>query len=375
MPKIRILEEDRTIGQVPTTDNGVFLPLRVKTGKEFDIVEVTSVVKLREQVESVDVEDKGYFIAEKLLNAGYTLVVQGVELSTDIDWLIEDGGIGDKSLFDVRFITLGNFDHSSTLQEKALTAARERGDAIALIDPPVGDTTPVAILAHVESVGKEDGAYGAMFAPWVKFLEDDVEVNIPPSVAYLLAHADSVRRGNPLWLATAGAKRGKVPGLVGLVANYGTRDINTLGQRDSSANSLDTLAGVAVNPIANIRPHGNIIWGNRTLYPNEENELKASSFLNIRLLVSELKKVLYKASRSNTFEQNTELLWTQFTALVYPILDQMISGSGISSYKLIKEPTDAKARLKATIRITPIEAVEDFDLTVELVDDDAIVVE
>ena len=37
-------------------------------------------------------------------------------------------------------------------------------------------------------------------------------------------------------------------------------------------------------------------------------------------------------------------------------------------YKLIKEATNKKGTLKAKIRIIPVEAVEDFDLTIELAD-------
>jgi hypothetical protein len=42
----------------------------------------------------------------------------------------------------------------------------------------------------------------------------------------------------------------------------------------------------------------------------------------------------------------------------------MKADQGIRDYKIVKETTDKKATLKAKIRIIPIEAVEDFDLTV-----------
>jgi hypothetical protein len=46
----------------------------------------------------------------------------------------------------------------------------------------------------------------------------------------------------------------------------------------------------------------------------------------------------------------------------------MTSDNGIRGYQIIKTPTNKKALLAARIVITPIEAVEDFDLTIELND-------
>lgn len=50
----------------------------------------------------------------------------------------------------------------------------------------------------------------------------------------------------------------------------------------------------------------------------------------------------------------------------------MVNGSGISGYELIRKVSKEKAKLTATIRIYAIEAVEDFDITIELADDAAI---
>lgn len=96
--------------------------------------------------------------------------------------------------------------------------------------------------------------------------------------------------------------------------------------------------------------------------------LRASSFLNIRNLVCDIKKTLYKASRKFTFEQNDDILWANFCSEISPLLDRALSGSGIRGYKITQEETSIKGRLKAHIKIIPIEAAEDFDLTVEMTD-------
>ena len=46
----------------------------------------------------------------------------------------------------------------------------------------------------------------------------------------------------------------------------------------------------------------------------------------------------------------------------------MKADQGISDYKILKVKSDRKAFLSAIIRIVPIEAVEDFDISVYLED-------
>jgi hypothetical protein len=46
----------------------------------------------------------------------------------------------------------------------------------------------------------------------------------------------------------------------------------------------------------------------------------------------------------------------------------MKADQGISDYKFIKNETSQKATLSAKIRIVPIEAVEDFDISIFLED-------
>lgn len=97
-------------------------------------------------------------------------------------------------------------------------------------------------------------------------------------------------------------------------------------------------------------------------------QLTASSFLNIRNLCIDIKKTLYRAARRYTFEPNSDVLWINFKAAITPLLNKMTSDNGIRGYQIIKTPTNKKALLAARIVITPIEAVEDFDLTIELND-------
>jgi phage tail sheath protein FI len=133
---------------------------------------------------------------------------------------------------------------------------------------------------------------------------------------------------------------------------------------------------IAINAITNINPYGLTIWGNRTLKPVEEN-LVATNFLNIRNLISDIKKTCYRAARKATFEQDTDVLWINFKSDIAKLLDRMKSGYGISGYKIVRdydhEKSAENATLCAKIVIYPTYAVEDFYITVILRDDEVTV--
>ena len=175
---------------------------------------------------------------------------------------------------------------------------------------------------------------------------------MPASMAYLEAFINGVQN-NPTWYAMAGRLRGTITGTP--IKQYG----------EKFANSLMSDTGVSVNPITNVYPYGILIWGNRTL--NNNSGLVASSFLNIRQLCVDIFKSLYINAKGYMFEQNSDRLWFNFKSNIAKLLDNMKSGEGISGYRIIRlEPERAKVR--ALIRIVPLEAVEKFDLTVELND-------
>lgn len=221
------------------------------------------------------------------------------------------------------------------------------------------------------------GRYGAMFTPHVttKLWVDGktTSVIIPASFDYLACFAKHIGRYKS-WFAMSGAVRGVSPySNITPTIVFGDADINNVLQIRTS----DSQGHLATNAICEIRPYGNIVWGNRTLHPlkrpdnadsNSAIQLTASSFLNIRQLCCDIKKTLYRAARRFTFEPNSDALWYNFKSVITPLLDEMKSNQGIKGYQIVKIKTSKKAVLVAKIKIVPIEAVEDFDLTVELSD-------
>lgn len=181
-----------------------------------------------------------------------------------------------------------------------------------------------------------------------------------------MALATALKNGASNWVAMAGATRGQIPFLVELKEDLTQADIDKLQSRSS----------VSVNPIATINPFGRIVWGNRTLYNNVlKGNLTASSFLNIRNLCSDVKKQVWQTARRMTFEQNSDILWVNFKSYITPVLDQMVTSGCLSGYELKKRVAKQKAELSCVIRLYPIEAVEDFEIDIELADESTAIVE
>ena len=295
--------------------------------------------------------------------------------------------ITDRNNYDIKFITSGGYANYSDSDEskygkslgaKMLEIAATRADCTALLDHDEKNDNYDTLKDMFNSKGKSapaNGKYGAMFTPWCTFELPSQQIgykmpkmNMPGSLAYLLAFGTSVKGNNANWLAAAGASRGVIP--------YIDKPLEMLteAQIDNYALTTKNYIGVAINPIAQINPYGVIVWGNRTLHQGT-NGLIASNFLNIRQLCNDIKKTIYVACKSITFEQNSDILWVKFKSLITPLLDQMLTGNGISGYNLKKKKSTKKATLTATIRVFPIEAVEDFEMTVELADEATNVIE
>ena len=366
-------------------------------------------VKAEDVKESIELAKKSqvmYNIATRLIDLGFPVLVEGVtatekEITVDEKKVkvkvagIPDASINllkDKSLFDIRFLTSGiDVANNASLIE----VADERQDCIALINL---DETATGFDYKVATIRKEfeknPSVYAAGFTPWfcsehptlIKGVEDLITVSnkpstkeaekvaIPAAYGYLFAYGRMLANNAAEWQAVAGPERGIIPELSDVCYTYSYEDVEILQARGTDGLvELDDAAdnvGVAINPIVWVRPNGYILYGNRTLKTNDtKKKTTAQSFLNIRNGVNAIKKVMYDAGRTFVFEQNTEVLWTNFKNYITPLLDRMQNSDGLLGYTFVKVATDAKARLKAKLTVIPVEAVEDFDLDVYLVDD------
>lgn len=349
---------------------------------------------------NTSVDHIGNQIAYELLGLGYTVYFKVLSTGAPaLDQLLTDDfwePLKQKSVYRIRYLTSGGCYNSGVVAKMQQIAyvnnkakiedvdvyKKEigRGDVIVLADIDESATDIVKATTKEElllAFGKEaakfsgnGGKFTAVFAPRVAYdfgySESDVYSNdqlFPASFHYLACAAYAQERYAE-WYAVAGYTRGICGKPIKyLTKTFGDVDVNTLCPRVAN----NYANGAAINLI--ITERGNYyLWGNRTAEKLTDKGLIFSHFLNIRQLCCTLKQVLYEATRQFTFEPNSDLLWINFVNAIKPTLEAMKADQGISGYKISRVATDKKALLVAKVRIVPIEAVEDFDISIYLED-------
>lgn len=307
----------------------------------------------------------------------------------------------DKNEYTVKYLTLGGYPSFFSSQKsiggqlvedcflaaKMLDCAASRNDTVALIDHK-DDSSAIlwgegSIYSEVNEYFKNaaNTEFGAMFTPWGNYtcttIPDASTQAMPASFGYLLCLAKAIKT-SPNWLAMAGVTRGIVPGLQKLRTNKVLSNVIAENYQPKYGD-IDETNVVSVNAITNVKPYGLTIWGNRTLKRVAQNGTVATNFLNIRNMMSDIKKLAYNTAKSLMFEQESDSLWLSFKSGVSPLLDQLKSGYGISDYKLIKNTTKyngkalTRGEMSAVIKIFPLYAVEYFEITVVVSDNDVAV--
>ena len=69
-----------------------------------------------------------------------------------------------------------------------------------------------------------------------------------------------------------------------------------------------------------------------------------------------------------SFDPNSDVLWINFKSGIEPLLQKMESDQGIETHKITRSTNKIKGCVQAKIRIVPIEAAEDFDVSLFLED-------
>lgn len=366
MPKIRIIEKDLTPANTSgQSDTVVFMAV---TGASATPTLLTSGASLDAYTEDKD-------NIQKILDLGGKVLVCDTYANAK-------AFITDRNQYDVKFLLVkenatgdeeakGTADLNTALEIAEARRdcavvfgktqfAYEKGDAAQLKKPLTKQTDTF--------LDEEEKSRGKYCIPVFGTLTTD-GTQLDDGVAYILAFLNSRNKFGAEWLAVAGSRKGAIP-VDGLKAG----DLKESEIDDMQPREAETEGTLSVNPICNVTPWGVRIWGNRTALPLQPIKgttkygLVASNFANIRVLICDIKKALYKAARGQQFEQNTDVLWVNFTSEVNQLLEQMVQSYGIAGYKWIRTETKERAKLTAILRIVPIEPVEDFDLTIELAD-------
>lgn len=319
-------------------------------------------------------------------------VMMGSNLGEDEYALYDEnvpGSLSEVSTFNIKYITSGGyptFEYSQTtgsgqtqtitsIAQKMATLAASRGDAIAFIDHtdnaarPLNGANSVYGVATQGFLSDTTASFATMITPWgIYDTTTSTNISLPGSFGYFMAMARALRT-YPSWLPIAGVVRGLIPS----VKSLNTTHTLTNAIADSYQADIGTTTSVpSINAITYINDQGFTIWGNRTLLSSSINGF-ASTFLNMRSLICDVKKQAFKAAQQYMFEQNTDILWVNFKNNIQKLLDQMVSSSAVRKYKILKVATSDKTRIAAKIQIVPIYAVETFEISIIMTDEEVTV--
>ena len=240
---------------------------------------------------------------------------------------------------DVNLLAVPGISASAVVTE-LISICEARGDAMCLIDPPLGKTVQGVADWHNgagggtgEPTAALNSSYAAMVWPWVQVFDawSNASIWVPPSghMAGAIAYTDNETE---TWYAPAGLSRGRLVDVLAIEhsASQGERDFLYSG-------------GNSVNPIVNFVTDGAVIWGQRTL----QRTATATDRINVRRLLLYMRKVIASAVRALVFEPNDEFTWRAFVRLVEPICSMIKSRRGLYDFRVICDSTTNTAAVIA----------------------------
>ena len=236
-----------------------------------------------------------------------------------------------------------------------LDICRNRGDCIALIDPPA-DLNPQQVADWHNGQGtfnthqSFNSSYGACYWPHLEIFDSftNSQFFIPPSghVASQLAFTDN---NDDPWFAPAGLSRGRI------LTALQVQDNASLGERDFLYSN-----GNAVNPIVDFVRDGITIWGRRTL----QRTPSSLDRVNVRRLMLVVRKIIATAAKIIVFEPNDSVTQLRARNLIEPLLTNIVARRGIEVFDVVIDESINtpevvnRNELRGQVFITPVKAAE-----------------
>ena len=256
--------------------------------------------------------------------------------------------------FDLNLLCTPGVSSAAVINEMESICAT-RGDAMAIVDPPLGLSVQQVTDWHNGYGAYSDHAafntlYAALYWPWLQIYDavNKQKVWVPPSglVAGVYAFTDYTTE---TWFAPAGFNRG------GLLQPLKLEHNADLGERDLMYGNQN-----AVNPIINDRRNGITVWGQRSL----QRKPSALDRVNVVRLILYLRKVIATAVKYLIFEPNDPITWATFVNTVAPYMESVKHRRGVYDYKVICDkstnPPDAidRGEMHAVVALKPVKAAE-----------------
>lgn len=231
--------------------------------------------------------------------------------------------------YDINLMATPGFSSGAVIGQ-SIQMCMSRGDVLYLVDPPYGLRPQQVVDWHNGMLLSDlrqaiNSSYAALYWSWLQIFDQFTGENIwiPPSGHALAVFARTSRVAEQ-WFAPAGLRRGR------LITPIDVEYSPTLPERDLLYGS-----GNAVNPIVNFPQDGITIWGQRTL----QRMASALDRVNVRMLLSYIKKNLTRALRPFVFEQNDLITWEQAKSLTESFLADIKARRGLEDFRVVCDET------------------------------------
>jgi len=193
-----------------------------------------------------------------------------------------------------------------------------------------------------------DSNYTCTYWPWIQERDSENTINVwlPPTLEVVrnIALTDNVAFP---WFAVAGYSRGL------------TKAIQPRVKLTEEAR--DTLYEGRINPMAYFSDEGTIIWGNKNLQVKDS----ALDRINIRRLLLQARKLVSAVAVRLLFEQNDQIVRSQFLNLVNPILDGIRKERGLVDFRVVlsDDPEEIdRNEMRGKIFLKPIPTLEFIEI-------------
>jgi hypothetical protein len=206
------------------------------------------------------------------------------------------------------------------------------------------DISSAEDMVDLLDIADIDSNYTCTYWPWIQERDKENTVNVwlPPTleVARNIALTDNVAFP---WFAVAGYSRGLTKAIQPRVK--------------LTEDDRDTLYEGRINPMAYFSDEGTIIWGNKNLQVKDS----ALDRINIRRLLLQARKLVSAVAVRLLFEQNDQIVRSQFLNLVNPILDNIRKERGLVDFRVVlsDDPEEIdRNEMRGKIFLKPIPSLE-----------------
>lgn len=269
----------------------------------------------------------------------------------------ETAAIMNKDLYDFHVLITPDCNEVMEVQDAALACCEERGDAIYIMDTPLGLDKNAAIDWHNgRGYGRSnavDNTYGAVYWPWGKVYDSYTKTYVwaMPST-FMAAQYCKVDKAIGPYQAPAGDLYGAVS-IVDIEASTTRKDRDDLYTGSNR-----------INPFLKYGDGSIVAYGEKTMQRKNSTLTK----VHVRRMMIQIKKDLRTALNSYIFMPSTSSNLSEINSHLNTIMQKYKTAGGISSFSVVCDSTNNTSEtlqqdiINASIHCIPVGTIEQINI-------------